>query len=371
MVELHIKYGVNAKAEQVIISGVISADENNSADVLSAIEKASVSNPQLTVRLMNLYGGSVYEGLAIYNIIKERGLNTYAEGIVASMGSIIFCAGKERIMGKNATILTHKASTKAEGSAEAIETLAKQIKILDEQMAEVYAEATTMTKEEVVAKLMPEGKDVYLSASDALAMGIATRIEEGEVKAAAPKNILVNSNIKAVVAFYERQIKESNNTTMKNLPVFVAIAALNLTQNADEDKLLAAVQALAEKAEKLQAENEKYKADAKAAHEARVKALVSGAVKAGKITAKQEPVYMELATKDYDNTAVALEAIKVHESLSDQLDKQKAQNGEDRSQWSYADFQKKDPKALVKLKAENPDEFNRLKQEHVARLRNA
>lgn len=59
---------------------------------------------------INSGGGSVYAGIAIYNMLKrhEATITTYIDGIAASIASVIACAGDKIIMPKNATFMIHK-----------------------------------------------------------------------------------------------------------------------------------------------------------------------------------------------------------------------------------------------------------------------
>jgi ATP-dependent protease ClpP protease subunit len=52
---------------------------------------------------INCIGGDVFDGMAMYNIIKKREAKTtaYIEGIAASMGSVIALAADEVVMAEN------------------------------------------------------------------------------------------------------------------------------------------------------------------------------------------------------------------------------------------------------------------------------
>ena len=110
---------------------------------------------------LNIYinsgGGSVFAGIAIYNILKRHsGKKTvYVDGIAASIASVIALAGDEIIIPKNAFFMIHKPWTMCIGNAD---DLRKEIEVLDtieQSMLFVYEEHL---REEVdiktVAKLM-------------------------------------------------------------------------------------------------------------------------------------------------------------------------------------------------------------------------
>jgi len=59
---------------------------------------------------INSGGGSVFGGIAIYNLLKSHkaSVTVYIDGIAASIASVIACAGDKIIMPKNATFMIHK-----------------------------------------------------------------------------------------------------------------------------------------------------------------------------------------------------------------------------------------------------------------------
>ena len=63
---------------------------------------------ELTLRI-NSPGGSVFDGIAIYNALKRHPAKVIVtvEGLAASIASVILCAGDEVVMPKNALIMIH------------------------------------------------------------------------------------------------------------------------------------------------------------------------------------------------------------------------------------------------------------------------
>lgn len=62
---------------------------------------------------INSGGGSVFAGIAIYNMLKrsKASVTTYIDGIAASIASVIACAGDRVIIPKNGTFMIHKPTT--------------------------------------------------------------------------------------------------------------------------------------------------------------------------------------------------------------------------------------------------------------------
>jgi ATP-dependent protease ClpP protease subunit len=80
--------------------------------------KALGSVPELTVRI-NSPGGSVFDGVAIYNALKrhDAAITVWIDGIAASIASMIAMAGDEVVMPENAMLVLHDPSGLVAGTA--------------------------------------------------------------------------------------------------------------------------------------------------------------------------------------------------------------------------------------------------------------
>lgn len=94
-------------------------------DFLSQLEGVSKINVHI-----NSGGGSVFGGIAIYNILTryDAEIVVYVEGLAASIASVIAMAGDKIIIPANAQMMIHKPSTVAWGNAD---EMRKQADILD------------------------------------------------------------------------------------------------------------------------------------------------------------------------------------------------------------------------------------------------
>lgn len=79
---------------------------------------------------INSGGGSVFGGIAIYNILKRHNaeITVYVEGIAASIASVIAMAGDRIIIPANAQMMIHKPSSITWGNAD---DMRKEANILD------------------------------------------------------------------------------------------------------------------------------------------------------------------------------------------------------------------------------------------------
>lgn len=97
-------------------------DVQDFLDQLDGAEKINVH--------INSGGGSVFGGIAIYNILKRHKAEiiVYVEGIAASIASVIAMAGDKIIIPENAQMMIHKPSSIAWGNAD---DMRKEADILD------------------------------------------------------------------------------------------------------------------------------------------------------------------------------------------------------------------------------------------------
>ena len=94
-------------------------------DFLSQLKNVSRINVHI-----NSGGGSVFGGIAIYNILlrHDAEITVYVEGLAASIASVIAMAGDRIVIPRNAQMMVHKPSSMAWGNAD---EMRKEAEILD------------------------------------------------------------------------------------------------------------------------------------------------------------------------------------------------------------------------------------------------
>lgn len=131
--------------------------------------------------LINSPGGSVVDGLAILDIMREVKcpITTIGNGMQASMGSILLVGGDHRMMTKNAQVLVHQIMGGASGGTQHsdFEINAASMADLHEKLKNVYVEFTGLNHKfwDSVGE-----RDTWLSAEQALKMGYIHSIVENE-----------------------------------------------------------------------------------------------------------------------------------------------------------------------------------------------
>jgi ATP-dependent Clp endopeptidase proteolytic subunit ClpP len=153
-----------------------------SADCVELLAMWARKNPgsDMTV-VFNSPGGSVFEGLALYDSIQDiraRGhhVTTKSIGMAASMGGVLLQAGDERVMGQNGFMLIHEVSGGNMGKASELEDVLKFMGRLQDKCCGILASRSTLS----VAQIKRRWKktDWWLDSEEALRYGFIDRIEE-------------------------------------------------------------------------------------------------------------------------------------------------------------------------------------------------
>ncbi len=130
---------------------------------------------------INSFGGDVEEGFAIYTELRKYAkdndakITTRAVGRCASIATVIFLAGDERILTEYVEPFVHNAWTYTMGDAKQVQKVAADLEKCNEKIAKHYANHTNLTYEE--ARELMDG-ETSITTDEAKAMRFATEIEE-------------------------------------------------------------------------------------------------------------------------------------------------------------------------------------------------
>lgn len=146
-------------------------------DVQNQLEKAE--GMDIRVRI-NSVGGDVDEGFAIYSELRKYAsenrarVTTLTEGRCASIATVIFLAGDERIVSKYVDPFIHNAWTEVAGSANEFRAIANELDKTNQRIAQHYADHTNLSYEQAL-ELM--GADTSLKPDECLRLRFATKVE--------------------------------------------------------------------------------------------------------------------------------------------------------------------------------------------------
>jgi ATP-dependent Clp protease protease subunit len=156
-------------------------DDTTSSKIVSNFLDEHKEADSIVVKI-NSRGGDVQEGWAIHDLLVNSGkkIKTIGEGKVYSIATIIFLAGSEREMMKNADGLIHNPYIPPYTLADQYESddllkIAEGLQQEEAKILDFYAERTGTAKE-TLAEYMKE--DTKLSSEDMLKLGFATKIIE-------------------------------------------------------------------------------------------------------------------------------------------------------------------------------------------------
>ena len=153
--------------------------DNNASDVVAKLE-ALKDVPLLNVRI-NSPGGSVFEGMAIYNALSRHPgkVVTHVDGIAASIASVIAMAGSEIHMADNAMMMVHNPAAFVFGEAGELRKQADVLDQIKETIINVYTNRAgekdsdkVQTARAKIAKMMDE--ETWFNADEALTNKFAT-----------------------------------------------------------------------------------------------------------------------------------------------------------------------------------------------------
>lgn len=126
------------------------------------------------------YGGSVSEGWAIYNALRQHPakVTTYGDGFVASAALYPFLAGDNRIASNLSAYYLHRVSIAADGYSDDLRKAADEADQMTEIGISAFVERTGMDENDA-RKLMEA--ETWLSPDQAMEYGIATAIADDNV----------------------------------------------------------------------------------------------------------------------------------------------------------------------------------------------
>ena len=147
-----------------------------------------------TIRLhLNTLGGSVFDGIAIYNALKQHKatVETYIEGLAASIGSVIALAGDKVYMADNAFFMIHQPWVLTVGDASELRKTADLLDKIGSVLVNTYIKASGKDEEDI-KKWMDE--ETWFTAAEALDAGFIDEITD-RVEAKAEYDLEVYDNV--------------------------------------------------------------------------------------------------------------------------------------------------------------------------------
>jgi hypothetical protein len=108
----------------------------------------------------------------------------------------------------------------------------------------------------------------------------------------------------------------------------------------------------------LQTQLSTAQAELSVANEAKINALVDGAIASNKLTASQKDIYVKLAKGDYETTKAVIDGMKAHQSLSSQMNTGTSTNKY--ADWDFKRLHREASAELQRIKTEEPIRYQEL-----------
>jgi ATP-dependent protease ClpP protease subunit len=178
-------YQIRAKAgaadtTEVLIYGDIG--ESWFGDTVTAAEFVKtlqgIESANLVVRI-NSFGGSVPDGLAIYNALRRYPgtVSVEIDGMALSIASLIAMAGQKVRIAENAMMMIHAPWTIAIGNSAEMRDQADLLDKFAQSMTSSYVRKSGKSADDVLA-LLTDGADHWYSAAEAVEAGFCDEVTE-------------------------------------------------------------------------------------------------------------------------------------------------------------------------------------------------
>lgn len=338
-------------------------------------------------------GGSCFEGIKAFSVIlgSQTPTETINDGLAASMGSVIWAAGKERFMRDYAVLMIHNPRIDDEELDEdgkkAVEAFQKQLKIIYQQRFGF--------DEKKIQQIMDGEENVdgtWLMASDAVEKGIIDEEHilksSKEVVARIAASVDGVKNVKAIgsvmmaqhllenqkntsTTITTKEVENSlhsnqNLTTMTENEIKMVAAQLGIAEDkatgatitakvnelltkekqfdsvkaelqtvkdtlaAKETELTgckASVQNLTQNLDAVKAELKTYKDKETEARNAEITSMVEAAITSGKISKESKDTWIKLATDNFDLAKQTLDGIAARDNITGKIANDPANKG--------------------------------------------
>lgn len=126
---------------------------------------------------INSNGGSVKEGVAIYNQLKQKSCHKvgYVDGVAYSIAFVILQACDERIMGIGTSALIHEMWIEAQGNAKELRKMADDLDVLMEANRKIFLAKTNLEEQQLIEMMEAE---TFLTPDQCLEYNLIDKIGE-------------------------------------------------------------------------------------------------------------------------------------------------------------------------------------------------
>lgn len=178
--------GTIEQGAPILVSGIPVPHMNVTTvtDFILALDALSSKPIKL---IIDSYGGSVEDGLALYDIMQvvRSPIYTIGRGSCASMAAILLAAGAagHRYAFPNCCFMLHLAKAQAQGDRHQREKMEKVFREYDKRIAEIiirHCRKNNMTPEQVLGE-WDEERELWMFAEEAVSYGLIDQVVTPEI----------------------------------------------------------------------------------------------------------------------------------------------------------------------------------------------
>lgn len=168
---------VDSSGSTLILDGAISQESWWGDEVTPQAfrdELKKITSNKLTV-IINSGGGDVWAGISIHDALKELDaeVTVKVSGLAASIASVIAMAGDKIIMSPGSTMMIHRASMLAMGTADDLEKAIEMLQTVEEGIISIYSDRSGNSAEAIREMINAE---TWMSADKAVELGFADEV---------------------------------------------------------------------------------------------------------------------------------------------------------------------------------------------------
>lgn len=181
-------------------------DVINAKDVRETLDAVS---EDIIIKL-NSPGGDVFEGIEIYNYLKDHPSNVTVEvtGVAASAATFIVAGADEVIMNIGTSLMIHEASTFAWGNKSDIQKTLNALETIDDSILSIYSEKTGQPNEQL-EEWMNEEK--WFTADEAVEFGFADSVKRDNdepIESEESIEDIINSKVAIAMAAFSNALEK-------------------------------------------------------------------------------------------------------------------------------------------------------------------
>lgn len=154
-----------------------SYDESETSAKYFRDQLEAISDTDTIELHINSNGGSVKEGVAIYNQLKQKGCHKtgYVDGVAYSIAFVILQACDERIMGVGTSALIHDMWVEVAGNARELRKAADDLDVLMQSNRQIFMQRSNLDEQQLVEMME---KETFLTPDECLEYGLIDEIGE-------------------------------------------------------------------------------------------------------------------------------------------------------------------------------------------------